>query len=102
MKMDRFERARHDRPDHTRPAERGDPMSTIPDDLMARFRDANDNFHLARLRLDNVGDVGMEERREIASAVRTAEREVVAVTDEISRLLSQLGRPGQGGSHAGQ
>jgi len=77
-------------------------MSTIPEDLMARFRSANDNFHLARLRLDGVGDAGMEERREIASAVRTAEREIAAVTDEISRLLSQPGRPGEGGSHAGQ
>jgi hypothetical protein len=72
-------------------------MSTIPDDLMARFREANDQFHQARLRLDGVGQMGMEERREIASALRAAEREVEAVTEEISRLLAHDARSGAGG-----
>jgi hypothetical protein len=69
-------------------------MSTIPDDLMTRFREANDQFHQARLRLDGVGEVGMEERHEIAAALRAAEKEVEAVTDEISKLLGQQAHPG--------
>jgi hypothetical protein len=71
-------------------------MSTIPDDLMTRFREANDLFHQARLRLDGVGEVGMEERHEIAAALRAAEKEVEAVTDEISKLLGQQAHPGVG------
>lgn len=63
-------------------------MSSIPGDLMHRFREANDQFHQARLRLDDLGAMTLEQRQEAASVLRAAEREVEAITDEISKLLS--------------
>ena len=74
---------------------------SIPDDLMARFHDANDQFHQARLRLDGVGEMTEEQRREIASALRSAEREVEAVTEQISQLLSPNAPPGAGDAPPG-
>jgi hypothetical protein len=71
-------------------------MSTIPEDLMTRFREANDQFHHARMRLDGLDGMSLEDRRDLASALRAAEKEVEAVTDEISRLLSLEAHPGAG------
>lgn len=69
---------------------------SIPDDLMARFHEANDQFHQARLRLDGVSEMSAEEKRDIASAVRAAEREVEAVTDQINQVLAQHAPPNTG------
>jgi hypothetical protein len=69
-------------------------MSGIPEDLMTRFREANDQFHQARLRLNELDRMSLEDRRDLASALRAAEREVEAVTAEISSLLAHDARPG--------
>lgn len=68
-------------------------MSTIPDDLMARFHHANDEFHRARLRLNELDHMSLADRQELASKLRAAEREVEAVTDEVSRMLAQGAPP---------
>jgi hypothetical protein len=68
-------------------------MSTIPDDLMARFHEANENFHRTRLRMSELDHMTLADRQDLASALREAEREVEAVTDEVSRVLAQEVRP---------
>lgn len=73
---------------------------SIPDDLMARLHEANDQFHQAKLRLDGVGEMNAEERGEIGAELRAAEREVEAVNEQISRLLSQGTPPSPGDSAA--
>jgi hypothetical protein len=65
---------------------------------MARFHEANDQFHQARLRLDGVGEMNDEERRDIGSALRAAEREVEAATEQINQFLARDARPGGGDS----
>jgi hypothetical protein len=62
-------------------------MHSIPEDLMERLRQANEQFHQARLRLDEVDGLTGEQRREMAAAMRAAEQEVEAVNREISALL---------------
>jgi hypothetical protein len=70
-------------------------MSTIPEDVLTRFREANDQFHQARLRLNELDQMSLEDRRDLASALRAAEKEVEAVTAEISKLLAQQGHSGE-------
>jgi len=71
-------------------------MSTIPEDLMTRFREANDQFHQTRLRLSDLDRMSLEDRQDLASALRAAEKEVEAVTDEISKLLAHQSHSGAG------
>ena len=62
-------------------------MLTVPDDVMERLHQANEDFHQARLRLDAATDVAPRQRAEIANALRTAESNLEEITKEIDTLL---------------
>ena len=60
---------------------------TVPEHVMERLHQANEDFHQARLRLDAATDVAPRQRAEIATALRTAEANLEEVTKEIDALL---------------
>ena len=63
-------------------------MLTVPDQVMARLHQANEDFHQARLRLDGASDLAPDQRAEIANALRTAESNLEEITKEIDTLLT--------------
>ena len=62
-------------------------MSAIPQSLMERLHQANQNFHKARLSAGEVGSMTSEQRESVASTLRAAEKELEDVTAEINALL---------------
>ena len=62
-------------------------MLTVPDDVMERLHQANEDFHQARLRLDAATELAPGQRTEIANALRTAEANLEQITKEIDTLL---------------
>jgi hypothetical protein len=76
-------------------------MPSIPEELMTRFREANDQFHQARMRLNDVDQMNGEQRRDMAAALRAAEQEVEAVTRQISELLAADADPRGARARAG-
>ncbi|HEY7120422.1 MAG TPA: hypothetical protein VH475_27785 [Tepidisphaeraceae bacterium] len=76
-------------------------MPSIPQDLMTRLREANDQFHQARLRLNDLDQMDREKRNEAAAALRAAEKDVEDVTREISTLLASDSGPGAPGVAGG-
>jgi hypothetical protein len=63
-------------------------MPAIPEDVMARLHRANEGFHHARLRLNDVDSMDRAQQRAVAAALRAAEKELEEVTREIDTLLS--------------
>ena len=63
-------------------------MPTIPDEVMARLHRANEEFHDARLRLNVIDSMDRGQRREVAAALRAAERELEDVTRVIDGYLN--------------
>jgi exonuclease VII small subunit len=68
-------------------------MPAIPENLMARLHQANEHFHQARLRLDAVDQMNQDQKRDVAAALRAAEKELEDVTREVSSLLSPDTKP---------
>jgi hypothetical protein len=63
-------------------------MSRIPDELMQRLHDANDAFHHATLKLDDLEQMSTEQRTAAAATLRSAEKLLEDLTDEINKLLA--------------
>ena len=62
-------------------------MSRIPDELMQRLHDANSAFHHASLKLDDVDQMSPEQRTHAAATLRSAEKLLEDLTNEINQYL---------------
>jgi hypothetical protein len=69
----------------------------IPEQFLQRLHEANESFHKARMKLNGVDEMGMAQRKEVAAALRTAERELEEATNDIHQWLHQ-GDAGAGGT----
>jgi hypothetical protein len=61
-------------------------MPPVPEKLMQRLHEANEQIHRAKTQLDAV-DLNTEDSAQVAKALRAAEKEVEDVTREIDALL---------------
>ena len=62
-------------------------MATVPDNLMARLHEANQQFHRARQRANELDQMDSRERQSLAAALRAAEKEVEDAEREINAFL---------------
>jgi hypothetical protein len=69
-------------------------MPIIPDSLMARLQQANEQFRQARQRMDKTEWVDKDERTQVGTALRAAEQELEDVTRQIHDLLASEANPG--------
>jgi len=65
----------------------------IPESMMARLHQANEQFHQARLYLDEIDSMDRNQRRAVAAKLRAAEKELEDVTREIDTLLNADDKP---------
>jgi len=63
-------------------------MPAVPDDLMARLRAANEQFHQAASRADGLDQMDTTQRAALAASLRAAEKELEDVTREIDAVLA--------------
>jgi len=68
-------------------------MAAIPESVMARLHQANEQFHHARLYLNEIDKMDRSQRREVAAKLRAAEKELEDVTREIDTLLNADDKP---------
>jgi hypothetical protein len=54
---------------------------------MTRLHHANERFHEAQARLKDLDKMGFKQRRELAAALRAAQREIDDVTRQIDEIL---------------
>jgi hypothetical protein len=63
-------------------------MPAVPEDLMARLRAANEQFHQAAQRADGLDQMDTAQRGSLAASLRAAEKELEDVTREIAAFLA--------------
>ena len=63
-------------------------MSRVPDEMMERLHEANELFHLARLRLIEAGNLGLKEQLDASNAIHAAELGVEDITREIHEAMT--------------
>jgi len=63
-------------------------MPAVPEELMARLHQANQQLEQARQRIDGLDQMDTAQRRDMAAALRAAEKEVEEVTSQIDAFLA--------------
>jgi hypothetical protein len=63
-------------------------MPAVPEELMARLREATEQLEQARRRSDKLDEMDTAQRGEMAAALRAAEKQVEDVTRQIDTFLA--------------